>query len=151
MLFLLFVLSGSEGVDCEVYSSTLLQLVNYRLVKACWQQAKVAAICSREAVTCLLTPVLARLVTTTYNKPANNARIMRDSSTMLQLVNCRHVTACLQQGCSNLLATSCYDLANDSIDSVYHDNFQQDCKQPVADLSLTNRNKTCKRIRISAC
>ena len=76
---------------------------------------------------------------------------MRDSSTMLQLVNSGLVTACLQQGCSNLLTTSCYDLANDSIDSVYHDNLQQDCKQRVAALSLTNRNKTCKRIRISAC
>ena len=126
---------------CNLSTADLLKLV----------YNKVAAICSRQVVTCLLTPVLVRLLTTTYNKPANNARIMRDSSTMLQLVNCRHVTACLQQGCSNLLATSCYDLANDSIDSVYHDNFQQDCKQPVADLSLTNRNKTCKRIRISAC
>ena len=73
MLFLLFVFAGSEGVDCEVYSLTLLQLVNCRLVKACVQQAKVAAICSREAVTCLLTPVLARLVTTTCSKSANNA------------------------------------------------------------------------------
>ena len=73
MLFLLFVFAGSEGVDCEVYSLTLLQLVNCRLVKACVQQAKVAAICSRQAVTCLLTPVLARLVTTTCSKSANNA------------------------------------------------------------------------------
>ena len=73
MLFLLFVFAGSEGVDCEVYSLTLLQLVNCRLVKACVQQAKVAGICSREAVTCLLTPVLARLVTTTCSKSANNA------------------------------------------------------------------------------
>ena len=70
MLFLLFIFAGSAGVDCEVYSSTLLQLVNCRLGKACLQQAKVAALCSRQVVTCLLTPVLARLVTTTYNNPA---------------------------------------------------------------------------------
>ena len=73
MLFLLFVFAGSEGVHCEVYSSTLLQLVNCRLVKACLQQAKVAAICPRQAVPCLLTPVLARLVKTTCSKSANNA------------------------------------------------------------------------------
>ena len=79
MLFLLFVFAGSEGVDCEVYSLTLLQLVNCRLVKACLQQAKAAAICLRQAVTCLLTQILASLVTTTCSKSANNARITRDS------------------------------------------------------------------------
>ena len=111
---------------------------------------KVAAICSRQVVTFLLTPVLMRLVTTTCNKSANNARITRDSLTMLQLVNSGLVTACLQQCCSNLLATSSI-LANDSIAAVYHDSLQQDCKQRVADLPLTNRNKTCKRIRTSLC
>ena len=89
---------------------------------------KVAAICSRQVVTFLLTPVLMRLVTTTCNKSANNARITRDSLTMLQLVNSGLVTACLQQCCSNLLATSSI-LANDSIAAVYHDSLQQDCKQ----------------------
>ena len=101
----------------------------------------------------LLTTGLLRFVTATCNRPANNARITRHSSTLLQFVNCRLVAACWQQDCSNLLATryyrlawgllttvflrlvtttcdtilqACMRLANDSIAAVGHDNLQQD-------------------------
>ena len=130
---------------CNLSTADLLKLV----------YNKVAAICSRQVVTCLLTPVLVRLLTTTYNKPANNARIMRDSSTMLQLVNSGLVTACLQQVAAICWRQVVTSLLTTVFASVHQDNFQQDRlavnNLSLANLSLTNRNKTCKHIRTSAC
>ena len=86
----------------------------------------------------LLTTGLLRFVTATCNRPANNARITRHSSTLLQFVNCRLVAACWQQDCSNLLATRYYRLARGLLTTVFLRLVTTTCNKPA-----NNTLQTC--------
>ena len=126
MLFLLFVFAGSEPC-CNLSTADILQLV----------YNKFATVCSRQVVICLQTPVLVRLVTTT----CNNSEC--DSSTMLQLVNCRLVSACL-----NKAAETCWRQFVTSLQTTVLLRFiTTPCNKPANNLSKTCHHKPEQGVR----